>query len=144
VWCGTLGKTSKLVREESKPVSAPHDKRLPSADVLHNHHGPRPTRYWFLGKAMSRRTEIIDEFDDDTDIPLPSRPLNTSGTRGAILEEIGVSSDEDKPRASRPSASSPPAFKQPQAVPPGVNMVTDRTPFKTCAPCALPFRTRLN
>ena len=41
-------------------------------------------------KAMSRRTAtIVEEFDDDTDLPLPNRALPNTGTRGAILEEIG-------------------------------------------------------
>lgn len=43
--------------------------------------------------TMSRRTAIIEEFDDDTDLPLPSRPLRNTGTKGPLLKE--VSSDED-------------------------------------------------
>ena len=43
---------------------------------------------------MSRRAAVIEEeFDDDTDLPLPSRPLANMGTRGAILESL---SDEDE------------------------------------------------
>lgn len=38
---------------------------------------------------------VEEEFDDDTDIPLPNRPLPNSGTRGAILEEIGIDSDRE-------------------------------------------------
>lgn len=37
----------------------------------------------------------MEEFDDDTDLPLPSRALPNTGTRGAILEEIGVDSDRE-------------------------------------------------
>ena len=45
---------------------------------------------------MPRRTAaIVEEFDDDTDLPLPSRALPNTGTRGAILEEIGVDSDRE-------------------------------------------------
>jgi len=45
-------------------------------------------------KTMSRRTATIEEeFDDDTDLPLPTRALPNTGTRGAILEEI---SDSDR------------------------------------------------
>lgn len=46
---------------------------------------------------MSRRTAaIVEEFDDDTDLPLPSRALPNTGTRGAILEEIsGVDFDRE-------------------------------------------------
>ena len=47
-------------------------------------------------KAMSRRTATIEEeFDDDTDLPLPNRALPNTGTRGAILEQIGVDSDRE-------------------------------------------------
>jgi signal recognition particle subunit SRP19 len=82
---------------------------------------------------MSRRAAVVEEFDDDTDLPLPSRPLPNTGTRGAILEEIGASSDEDdaRPGASASGPASPafakaPAFGGPQHL-------TDPTPFKTCA-----------
>ena len=44
---------------------------------------------------MSRRTTTIEEFDDDTDLPLPNRALPNTGTRGAILEEIGVDFDRE-------------------------------------------------
>lgn len=45
---------------------------------------------------MSRRpAAAIEEFDDDTDFPLPSRPLLSSGSRAAILEEITASDDQD-------------------------------------------------
>lgn len=46
-------------------------------------------------EAMSRRTTTIEEeFDDDTTLPLP-RALPNTGTRGAILEEIGIDSDRE-------------------------------------------------
>ena len=38
---------------------------------------------------------IEEEFDDDTDLPLPSRALPNTGTRGAILEEIGLDLDQE-------------------------------------------------
>jgi len=38
---------------------------------------------------------IEEEFDDDTDLPLPNRALPNTGTRGAILEEIGIASDRE-------------------------------------------------
>lgn len=45
---------------------------------------------------MSRRTTTIEEeFDDDTSLPLPNRALPNTGTRGAILEEIGIYSDRE-------------------------------------------------
>jgi signal recognition particle subunit SRP19 len=45
---------------------------------------------------MSRRTTTIEEeIDDDTGLTLPNRPLPNTGTRGAILEEIGIDSDRE-------------------------------------------------
>ena len=45
---------------------------------------------------MSRRTTTIEEeFDDDTSLPLPNKALPNTGTRGAILEEIGIDSDRE-------------------------------------------------
>jgi signal recognition particle subunit SRP19 len=85
---------------------------------------------------MSRRTAVIEEFDDDTDIPLPSRPLANTGTRGAILEEIGGSSgsdDEDdgpRPSASGPASPSGYSFAKGPAQS-GPQIISDRTPFKT-------------
>ena len=47
-------------------------------------------------QKMSRRTTTIEEeFDDDTNLPLPNRALPNTGTRGAILEEIGFDSDRE-------------------------------------------------
>jgi signal recognition particle subunit SRP19 len=38
---------------------------------------------------------IEEEFDDDPDLSIPSRALPNTGTRGAILEEIGFESDRE-------------------------------------------------
>ncbi|KAH9974765.1 signal recognition particle, SRP19 subunit [Lactifluus volemus] len=47
---------------------------------------------------MSRRAQIVEEFDDDTDLPLPSRSLPDTGSHGAILEKIvDLHIDEDDP-----------------------------------------------
>ena len=43
--------------------------------------------------TMSRRAVVVEEFDDDTELPLPNRSLPNTGTRGAILEAL--SDDED-------------------------------------------------
>jgi hypothetical protein len=38
---------------------------------------------------MSRRAAIVEEeFDDDTDLPLPSQPLPNIGSRGPVLQEV--------------------------------------------------------
>ncbi|KAI0371348.1 signal recognition particle SRP19 subunit [Pilatotrama ljubarskyi] len=90
---------------------------------------------------MSRRAAVIEEFDDDTDLPLPNKPLPNTGARGAILEEIDATdsegSDDDEPRQRQPAAgpASPSLaqFKQ-NAGADGQNTVTDITPYKkwTC------------
>jgi hypothetical protein len=84
--------------------------------------------------AMSRRAPIVEEFDDDTDLPLPSRSLPDTGSRGAILEEIADSNDDggDSDEASdllHHSAMGGPAL-QPSAQD---TRVTDITPYKKYA-----------
>jgi signal recognition particle subunit SRP19 len=86
---------------------------------------------------MSRHTAIIEEFDDDTDLPLPSRSLPDTGSRGAIIEEIahsyGDGGDSDGvPELLDHSAISGPALQ------PSVRdtRVTDITPYKKCAQTA--------
>ncbi|OAX40616.1 signal recognition particle, SRP19 subunit [Rhizopogon vinicolor AM-OR11-026] len=91
-----------------------------------------------------RRTAVVEEFDDDTDLPLPSRPVLDSGPRGPLLEEIGYSEGEDSesesdyvPEQGQGSQSQPP-LRAPN--PPGQsqgapsNTITDITPYKkwTC------------
>ncbi|KAI0271024.1 signal recognition particle, SRP19 subunit [Russula aff. rugulosa BPL654] len=85
---------------------------------------------------MSRRAAIVEEFDDDTELPLPSRSLPDTGLRGAILEEIAHSDDDDggdsdeAPDLLHHSAMGGPAL-QPSA---RDTRVTDITPYKkwTC------------
>lgn len=93
---------------------------------------------------MSRRAAIVEEFDDDTDIPLPSHPLPNTGSRGPLIEELHISDDEFVPSASqRAGPASPPRQPRPSYAPPppaataaataadGSNRVTDITPYKT-------------
>jgi len=84
--------------------------------------------------TMSRRSAIVEEFDDDTDLPLPSRLLPDTGSRGAILEEIVDSNDDggdsdEAPDLLHHSAMGGPAL-QPSA---RDTRVTDITPYKKCA-----------
>jgi hypothetical protein len=82
---------------------------------------------------MSRRAAIVEEFDDDTDLPLPSLSLpNTS--RGAIIEEIMDTDDdeggesEEAPELLDQSAiggSTQPSVRD--------TRVTDITPYKKYA-----------
>jgi len=65
---------------------------------------------------MSRRTAIVEEFDDDTDLPLPSRPLLNTGARGPLLEEIN--SDEDDLITSNEPTAGPASTSQFQPQPP--------------------------
>lgn len=95
---------------------------------------------------MSRRTAIIEEFDDDTDLPLPSRSLPNTGTHGALLEAIDsdISDDDDDDddapelldlstqRQAGPASPQGFGFKDRDRVAPGENpnIVTDITPYK--------------
>ncbi|KAH9943552.1 signal recognition particle SRP19 subunit [Amylocystis lapponica] len=90
---------------------------------------------------MSRRTAVVEEFDDDTDLPLPTHKsaLPNTGTRGAILEEL--SDDEDDIQTLVEPTAGPASPSQPQFRPPvpdrdenGQRTVTDITPYKkwTC------------
>ena len=46
---------------------------------------------------MSRRTTLVEEeFDDDTDLPLPSNSIPNLGTRGALLEAVSDDEDDDE------------------------------------------------
>ncbi|KAI0287120.1 signal recognition particle, SRP19 subunit [Russula brevipes] len=84
---------------------------------------------------MSRRAAIVEEFDDDTDLPLPSRSLTSSGSRGAILEEIVDSDDDGGDSDEAPDLLDYSAISGP-ALQPSVRdtRVTDITPYKmwTC------------
>ncbi|KAL0958059.1 hypothetical protein HGRIS_000237 [Hohenbuehelia grisea] len=81
---------------------------------------------------MSRRTQIIEEFDDDTDLPLPNQPLPNTGAKGPLLEEILISDDDDRGPSSHAGPASP---SRPQARASGReeprNSVTDITPYKS-------------
>ncbi|CDO71183.1 hypothetical protein BN946_scf184845.g53 [Trametes cinnabarina] len=91
---------------------------------------------------MSRRAVAVEEFDDDTDLPLPSKPLPNTGTRGAILQELDATdsegSDDDVPALRQPTAGpASPSFaqyKQAAAADAQGNVPVDLTPYKkwTC------------
>jgi signal recognition particle subunit SRP19 len=87
---------------------------------------------------MSRKAAIVEEFDDDTDLPLPSQPLPSTG-RGPVLQEIDIDDYYSEPsqQAGPASPSSQPQFR-PDASgtnrPEPKNTVTDITPYKTCVP----------
>ena len=94
---------------------------------------------------MSRRAAVVEEFDDDTDLPLPNRPLPNMGTRGAILEQLGASDgesgdddDEDDEEDGADALAGPasPSLAQFRAssgaATDGTKTVTDITPYKKC------------
>jgi hypothetical protein len=98
---------------------------------------------------MSPRAAIVEEFDDDTDLPLPSRSLPDAGYRGAIIEEIVDSDNDDDgedsdeaPELLDHSAVGGPALQSSARD----TRVTDITPYKKCAnsnmitpnPCSYP------
>lgn len=88
---------------------------------------------------------IVEDFDDDTDLPLPARPLPNTGSRGALLqsvdsdEELDIDGDEAD-GASMPSHS--PGHASPSqagfGMPPRPSAndlppsVPDITPYKKC------------
>jgi hypothetical protein len=83
---------------------------------------------------MSRRAAIVEEFDDDTELPLPSRSLPDTGKRGAILEEIAHSDDDggdsdEAPDLLHHSATGGSALQSSARD----TRVTDITPYKKCA-----------
>ncbi|THH31016.1 hypothetical protein EUX98_g3200 [Antrodiella citrinella] len=91
---------------------------------------------------MSRRAAIIEDFDDDTDLPLPSKPL-PSNPRGPILAAVdsdGDEDDEDDDEQAYTNTGAGPAspqgfgFKERAKQGDGGNVVTDITPYKkwTC------------
>ncbi|KAH9958027.1 signal recognition particle, SRP19 subunit [Russula dissimulans] len=84
---------------------------------------------------MSRHAAIVEEFDDDTDLPLPSRSLPDTGSRGAILEEI-VDSDYDEGDSDEAPDLLDHSARGSPALPSSARdtRVTDITPYKkwTC------------
>ncbi|KAL5521640.1 SEC65 [Sanghuangporus sanghuang] len=46
---------------------------------------------------MSKRVQpTIEDFDDDTDLPLPSHPLPNTGPKGALIQSVDLDSDSDQ------------------------------------------------
>lgn len=90
---------------------------------------------------MSRKAAIVEEFDDDTDLPLPSMPLPNTGMRGPILQEINDESDDDddsepphQAGPASPARQQPVSASQQQQFPPDMDRiprVTDITPYKS-------------
>lgn len=89
---------------------------------------------------MSRKTVIVeDEFDDETDLPLPARPLPNTGHRGPLLQEIASDAESDDDLSlshSQRAGPASPASSQSHFRPDGAsqlpkNTVTDITPYKS-------------
>jgi signal recognition particle subunit SRP19 len=85
---------------------------------------------------MPRKAAVIEEFDDDTELPLPHQPLPNTGLRGPILEAVSSDEDDYPPRAGPASPSG--KSKSPFMPPPtnngrltGKGTVTDITPYKS-------------
>lgn len=97
---------------------------------------------------MSRRAHatIEEDFDDDTELPLPSRPLPDMGSRGALLQAVSDEEDEEGEededddagvQLMRPNLGAGPASpSQGAGFGPnqqgGQNTVADLTPYKRC------------
>ena len=83
---------------------------------------------------MSRRAALVEEFDDDTDLPLPSRSLPDTGLRGAILEEIVDSNDDGEDSDDAPDLLDHTVMGGPMPQSSARDTrVTDITPYKKCA-----------
>ena len=83
---------------------------------------------------MSRRAAIVEEFNDDTDLPLPSLPLPNTGSRGPLLQELHISDDEFEPSQHAGPVSPPRQSHLLESTSkPSENQrnVTDITPYKT-------------
>jgi signal recognition particle subunit SRP19 len=90
---------------------------------------------------MSRRAAIVEEFDDDTDLPLPSVPLPNTGSRGPLLQELHIDDDQFDFNPSSQSSHAGPAPTRPNPQQDStsartdggesVNRVTDTTPYKS-------------
>ncbi|KAJ7931213.1 signal recognition particle, SRP19 subunit [Mycena leptocephala] len=88
---------------------------------------------------MSRRAAIVEEeFDDDTDLVLPSYPLPNTGTSGPLIQELNISDDEFEPPPNQRAGPASPPHAQPMFRPPtGYTMkdsAVDLSPYKnwTC------------
>jgi signal recognition particle subunit SRP19 len=90
---------------------------------------------------MPPRATIVEEFDDDTDLPLPSRALPNTGTRGALLEEITSDDEDDEDDMEIPQLPTmqpvapsvrPTRDSVPSHIPPGATVTTDASQFKEC------------
>lgn len=88
---------------------------------------------------MPPKATIIEEFDDDTELPLPSRPLPNMGTKGALLEEISDDDELEIPfepterplvPVRRPPQSSSLPFGRSTVVPaPAPTVIQDKTAY---------------
>jgi len=79
---------------ESRGNKWSHRDRIWSPKACQTHKHITSSALRFLSN-MSPRAAVVEEFDDDTDLPLPSLSLPDTGARGAILEEI-MDTDDDE------------------------------------------------
>ena len=119
---GLIVATDLVAEAESTAFAQPH-KHITRSVQLSN---------------MSRHAPMVEEFDDDTDLPLPSRSLPDTGSRSAILEEI-VDTDDDNDDGDGEDSDEAPelldhsAIGGPALQPSARDRVTDITPYKKCA-----------
>jgi signal recognition particle subunit SRP19 len=90
---------------------------------------------------MSRKTAIVEEFDDDTDLPLPSVSLPNTGTRGPLLEQLdysdGNSDDDTDADYRRAGPASPLRTSTNTGSIGGPTSTVDSSTYKTFVPFSL-------
>ncbi|KAJ3569542.1 hypothetical protein NP233_g4982 [Leucocoprinus birnbaumii] len=84
---------------------------------------------------MSRKTAVVEEFDDDTDLPLPTQILPNTGTRGPLLEQLnysdGNSDDDTDTDYRRAGPASPPRSSTNTSSFGGPTSTVDSSTYKT-------------
>ena len=121
-----------MLRRNSQNMCLPQHGRMRQETRIRGrdyHHVVRQNQFPPpIGGSMSRRAAVVEEFDDDTDLPLPSRPLPNTGTRGPLLEEIGSDDDEDDPITSTAGPAFPQYQPRSPEPPSGIKLTDKLTP----------------
>ena len=114
------------------PTSYHHT--VPSSSASSDIAGLHRYKLSYKAPCLGARPPWRKNSEDDTDLPLPNKPLPTPGAQGALIEELDTSGDENdiptllEPRAG-PASPSFPQFKPGSGGETG-NTVTDITLYE--------------